>query len=228
MRYSFFIISLFLSVFLCGCDQGTQILEPVMQKPGPQEPEKPNEIGIISIIDTIDTIDTFNKEKMHKEDDCQVVKALIKEITALEGILCVSADMDYVDMLSECQESENSQQRSPILKKLAERLTALKGMESQCHTPVFAMGARVIVKNTIHLGLIIRDAPDGNQIGGMFDGETGTLLSDGETARGLVWYEIEWDKPVKNPKSGCGDRDVCIGWSVAIVENGTEILELIE
>ena len=225
MRYSFFIVSLFLSVFLCGCDQGTQILEPVMQKPVPQEPESPNEIGIISVIDIIDT---FNRESIDKEQDCQFAKALIKEITALEGILCVSADMDYVDMLSECHESENSQQRSQILKKLTERLTALKGMESQCNTSVFGEGARVIVKNTIHLGLIIRDAPDGNQIGGMFDGETGTLLSDGETARGLVWYEIEWDKPVKNPESGCGDRDVCIGWSVAVVENGTEILELID
>ena len=227
MRYSFFIVSLFLSVFLCGCDQGTQILEPVMQKSVPQEPDIPNEQETPNGVGIISAVDSFKEEQIDKAQTCEFVKELIGTITALEAELCVSADMDYVEMLSECYES-GSRRRSQIVQKLNERFTALQGMESQCHTPVFGRGARVIVKNTFDDGLIIRDVPDGNQIGGMFDGETGTLLSDGETARGLVWYEIEWDKPAKNPESGCGDRDICIGWSVAVVQNGTEVLELIE
>lgn len=155
-------------------------------------------------------------------------RKLIEKITALEAELCVDSDMNYAEMLIECDESDSRQQRSKIVEKLNERFRKLEDMESQCSTLALGKGAWVIVKNTLDDGLILRNGPAGNQIGGMFDGETGKIISDGETTRGLVWYEIEWDKPVKNPKSGCGDRNVCIGWSVAVLDNGTEVLELIK
>ena len=85
---------------------------------------------------------------------------------------------------------------------------------------------RVTVKNTLEDGLRIRDAPNGNRIGGMFDGEIGTIISEGKIDDGLVWFEIEWEAPVKNPNSGCGiGKKVCIGWSVAVLRDGTEVLE---
>lgn len=90
----------------------------------------------------------------------------------------------------------------------------------------FGKNDKVTVKNTLNIGLRIRNAPDGTRIGGMFDGETGTIISDPEIANGYVWFEIEWDRPVKNPNSGCGDRDVCVGWSVAVIRDGTEVLDL--
>ena len=90
----------------------------------------------------------------------------------------------------------------------------------------FGKNDKVTVKNTLNIGLRIRDAPDGRRIGGMFDGEIGTIISDPEIANGYVWFEIEWDRPVKNANSGCGDRDVCVGWSVAVIRDGTEVLDL--
>ena len=86
---------------------------------------------------------------------------------------------------------------------------------------------RIIVINTLNDGLRIRDAPGGIRIGGMFDGETGTIISDPKMADGLVWFKIEWDRPVKDHRSGCGDRDVCVGWSVEVTGDGTEVLDLL-
>ena len=87
------------------------------------------------------------------------------------------------------------------------------------------VGDRVIVKNTSGEGIRIRSAPNEDRIGGMFDGETGIIISGPEEFRGLTWFEIEWDAPVKNPQSGCGaGEDVCIGWSAVIVENGTQVI----
>ena len=87
---------------------------------------------------------------------------------------------------------------------------------------------RVIVINTLDIGLRIRSTPGGTRIGGMFNGETGTIISGPEMADGLVWFEIEWDRPVKDPRSGCGDREVCVGWSAAVLRDGTEVLDLLE
>lgn len=86
----------------------------------------------------------------------------------------------------------------------------------------------VIVINTLNIGLSIRDVPAGIRIGGMFNGETGTVISDPEFADGLTWVQIEWDRPVKNPDSGCGARKVCIGWSAVALEDETALLEQLE
>ena len=87
------------------------------------------------------------------------------------------------------------------------------------------VGDRVIVRNTLDLGIRIRSAPNEDRIGGMFDGETGRIISGPKEFRGLTWFEIEWDAPVKNPQSGCGiGRTICIGWSAEIVENGTRVI----
>ena len=87
---------------------------------------------------------------------------------------------------------------------------------------------KVIVINTLNIGLSIRDVPAGIRIGGMFNGETGTVISDPKSADGLSWVQIEWDRPVKNPDSGCGDREVCIGWSAVALEDNTALLEKLE
>ena len=91
----------------------------------------------------------------------------------------------------------------------------------------FSINDRVIVKNTLDIGLRIRNTPGGTRIGGMFNGETGKIISGPEMADGLVWFEIEWDRPVKDPRSGCGNRDVCVGWSVAVIGDGTKVLDLL-
>ena len=91
----------------------------------------------------------------------------------------------------------------------------------------FGKNDRVVVKNTLDDGLRIRNVPDGTRIGGMFNDETGTIISDPKIADNYVWFEIEWDRPVKDPRSGCGDRDVCVGWSVAVIRDGTEVLDLL-
>ena len=84
---------------------------------------------------------------------------------------------------------------------------------------------RVVVRNTLDLGIRIRDAPEGDRIGGMFDGETGIVVSGPREFRGLTWVEIEWDAPVKNPQSGCGiGKNVCIGWSAVFIEDGTQVI----
>lgn len=87
---------------------------------------------------------------------------------------------------------------------------------------------RIIVINTLNIGLSIRDVPAGVRIGGMFNGETGTVVSNSKFADGLTWVQIEWDRPVKNPDSGCGDREVCLGWSAVALEDETALLELLE
>ena len=92
---------------------------------------------------------------------------------------------------------------------------------------VFGKGDRIIVKDTIKT-LNIRMPAGGDAIGGMRSGETGRILSEGEIKDELVWFHIEWDAPVKNPKSGCGiGKKVCIGWSVAVLRDGTEVLDLL-
>ena len=84
---------------------------------------------------------------------------------------------------------------------------------------------RVVVRNTLNDGIRIRDVPGGDRIGGMFDGETGIVISDPREFRGLTWVEIEWDAPVKNPQSGCGiGKNVCIGWSAVFIEDGTQVI----
>lgn len=87
---------------------------------------------------------------------------------------------------------------------------------------------RIIVINTLNIGLSIRDVPAGDRIGGMFNGETGTVISDPKSADGLTWVQIEWDRPVKNPDSGCGNREVCIGWSAVALKDETALLEKLE
>ena len=92
---------------------------------------------------------------------------------------------------------------------------------------VFGKNDRIIVKDTIKT-LNIREPAGGAAIGGMRSGETGKILSEGEIKDGLVWFHIEWDAPVKNPLSGCGiGKKVCIGWSVAVLRDGTEVLDLL-
>ena len=87
------------------------------------------------------------------------------------------------------------------------------------------VGDRIIIRNTLDLGIRIRSAPNEDRIGGMFDGETGRIISGPKKFRGLTWFEIEWDAPVKNPQSGCGaDETICIGWSAEIVEDGTRVI----
>ena len=91
--------------------------------------------------------------------------------------------------------------------------------------PIYRVGDKVVVRNTLDLGIRIRNAPEGDRIGGMFDGETGIVISGPREFRGLTWVEIEWDAPVKNPKSGCGrDKKVCIGWSAVFIEDGTRVI----
>ena len=90
---------------------------------------------------------------------------------------------------------------------------------------ILQVGDRVIVKQTAGLGIRIRDVPGGARIGGMFDGETGIVISGTREVRDLPWVEIEWDAPVKNPQSGCGiGKNVCVGWSAVVVENGTQVI----
>ena len=87
------------------------------------------------------------------------------------------------------------------------------------------IGDEVIVRNTLDLGIRIRKTPSGNQIGGMFDGETGIVISGPRESGGLTWVKIEWDAPVKDPNSGCGiDKDICIGWSAVFLKDGTQII----
>lgn len=87
------------------------------------------------------------------------------------------------------------------------------------------VGDRVIVRNALNDGIRIRSAPNEDRIGGMFDGETGVIISGPEKFRGLTWFEIKWDAPVKNPLSGCGvGKTICIGWSAEVVENGTRVI----
>lgn len=91
--------------------------------------------------------------------------------------------------------------------------------------PLLQPGDEVVVRNTLDLGIRIRNTPGGDRIGGMFDGETGVVVSGPRESRGLIWVEIEWDAPVKNPKSGCGiGKNVCIGWSAVFVEDGTRVI----
>ena len=91
---------------------------------------------------------------------------------------------------------------------------------------VFKKGNKVFVQNTGVHGLKIRVEPNGDQIGGMFDGETGTITDHPRIANKLLWFFIEWDRPVKDRRSGCGQIDICIGWSAAVTQNGLKVLGL--
>ena len=92
---------------------------------------------------------------------------------------------------------------------------------------VFRKNDRIIVKDTIKT-LNIRMPANGEAIGGMRSGETGKILSEAEIENGYVWFHIEWDAPVKNRLSGCGiGKKVCIGWSVAVLRDGTKVLDLL-
>ena len=87
------------------------------------------------------------------------------------------------------------------------------------------VGDEIIVRNTLDDGIRIRKVPWGDRIGGMFDGETGIVISGPRESRGLTWVEIKWDAPVKNPLSGCGiPAKVCIGWSAVFFKNGTHAI----
>ena len=90
---------------------------------------------------------------------------------------------------------------------------------------ILQVGDRITVRQTAGLGIRIRAVPYGDRIGGMFDGETGMIISGPREVGGLTWVEIEWDAPVKNPQSGCGiGENVCIGWSAVVLENGTQVI----
>ena len=91
--------------------------------------------------------------------------------------------------------------------------------------PGLQIGDEVIVRNTLNSGILILNAPGGDRIGGMFDGETGIVIADTRESIGLIWAKIEWDAPVKHPLSGCGKgQQVCIGWSAVFIEDGTRII----
>ena len=103
-------------------------------------------------------------------------------------------------------------------------------VNQQAAINVFKKGSRVFVQNTGGIGLKIRFPAglDQDRIGGMFDGETGTITAHPQISDNLAWFFIEWDPPVKNPKSGCGDRDVCMGWSVAVTPQRLKVLGLLK
>ena len=101
-------------------------------------------------------------------------------------------------------------------------------LNQQAAIATFKKGSKVFVRNTGKLGLRIRFPAGQNRIGGMFDGETGTITAHPQIHDNLAWFFIEWDAPVKNPGSGCGiGAEVCLGWSVAVLRDGTKVLNLL-
>ena len=90
----------------------------------------------------------------------------------------------------------------------------------------FRKGDKVIVRRDVDVGLLILNNPNGSQSGGMFPGETGEIISDPKIAGNVVWFEIRWDAPVKDPRSGCGvNKTLCEGWSAAVARNDFKLLE---
>ena len=90
----------------------------------------------------------------------------------------------------------------------------------------FRKGDKVIVRRGVDVGLLILNNPNGSRSGGMFPGETGTIISDPKIAGKLAWFEIRWDAPVKDPRSGCGEnKTLCEGWSAAVARNDFKLLD---
>ena len=150
-------------------------------------------------ISTRDEVSTRDEDDEDDEDD---------EVSTRDDDNEDDEDSDEVVTTLEGEETLDEHQRAALL--------------------VFGKNDRVIVKNTLDDGLRIRNVPGGTRIGGMFNDETGTIISDPKIADNYVWFEIEWDAPVKNPESGCGvGKNVCLGWSVAVIRDGTEVLDLL-
>lgn len=148
-----------------------------------------------------------------------------------DDVLSTPDDDDEDDVLSTPDDiDENTDEEPQSTDQGTPMPDGIETLDSYQRAALLAFGKndRVKVKNTLDEGLKIRSTAGGTRIGGMFNGEIGTIISDPEIASDYVWFKIEWDRPVKDPRSGCGDREVCVGWSAAVLRDGTEVLDLLE
>jgi hypothetical protein len=77
----------------------------------------------------------------------------------------------------------------------------------------FNIGDAVEVCNTGSKGLLVRDAPNGNIIGGKFDGDVGVILKGPIYKAGYNWWQIRW----------CDE--VLEGWSAEGYPGGVDYLK---
>lgn len=99
---------------------------------------------------------------------------------------------------------------------------------------VLGPGSKVIVQNTPEdHGLHMRDPAglhlgEANIIGHMFNGATGTILDGPEIVSDLYWFEIKWNDIGGLGRCEINNREPYVGWSAAVSEKDTRLLQLVE
>ena len=86
--------------------------------------------------------------------------------------------------------------------------------------PTLLEGDRVIVQNTLNIGLRVRNAPgvSSKPLGRVYDDSQGTILSGPKPFGDHIWYEVKWDVLINGV-----DR----GWSAGIInDNGSSFKTL--
>ena len=249
-----FLILVLITVCLFGCDQARNISDDIIRDSpdldSPDTSEADEDVPIVPVVEPFGPVNQTPGTEESSDDIGELLATIetlgteIKELEAGSGDGGrddghPQNDDDNGDDMSTADPNGDSDDMSndngddmSTADPNGDVMTTLEGEETldeyqRAALQKFSKDDRVVVINTLDLGLRIRGTPNGTRIGGMFNGETGTIISDPRIANKYVWFEIEWDRPVKNPNSGCGDRDVCIGWSVAVIRDGTKVLGLL-
>lgn len=244
MRYFVLIVGMFLAVFMCGCDDTRNLVEPVIHDV------------------------TTPEQGIDDEQTNQLIRALIAKVAELENKVGDNSGflLEYLELPLEQLSAERKAQ---VIKELTDRIEELE-MELEdeisenanqgVQPPIthhdgtddpdeddsdkgevvvtepdppegLAIGDRVIVQNAVSAdgrtsGVRIRDTPEidpnNHRDNWLFNGATGTVIGGPVEADDFTWWEIRWDAGQREDEIICND-DPCIGWSAEII-NGSVIL----
>ena len=203
MRYFVLIVGMFLAVFMWGCDDTKNLVDPIIQDAETPEQqiddEQTNQL-VGALTDRIEELE-MELEDERSEDSNQEVQTPITRAERTDDPDEDDSDEDEI-VVTEPDPPEG-----------------------------LAIGDRVITQNTISddgrtRGVRIRDtpeiAPDNHRDNWLFNGATGTVIGGPVEADNFTWWEIRWDAGQGEDKIICND-DPCIGWSAEII-NGSVIL----
>ena len=233
MNLCVLILSIFLAVAMFGCGDGdTEQLSTSNYESVPSRVSLKGNRRVAA-----DPV----REDPVQEEVVEVAADPVREDPVQEEVVEVAADPVREDPVQEevVEVAADPVREDPVQEEVVEVVRPVGGplpqdeidklpANQQAAIAVFKKGSRVFVRNTGEQGLRIRFPAGGDQIGGMFDGETGTITAHPDISKKLAWFFIEWDRPVKDRRSGCGDREVCMGWSVAITPQRLKVLNLIK
>ena len=225
MKYLILLTILFAFI---GCDNRQESLSIVpdsgVKRPSDSIPKTPTPEDI--------DVEDIDVEDIDVPEDVDIPDIDVEDIDVPEDVDIPDIDVEDIDVPEDIDVEDIDVEDVDVPDIDVEDIDVPEGAENLDEAQlgallVFGKNDKVIVKDTIKT-LNVREPAAGAAIGGMRSGETGRILAEGEIEDGLVWFHIEWDAPVKNPLSGCGiGKKVCIGWSVAVLRDGTEVLDLL-